>query len=88
MVLSNSATNKQEESTMNQAISLLNYLEECGGSDRHEFYKSDNKLDMDAARDFAEKVRILYHDLVGDMVQVEQRNNIVKISLVKEAIPQ
>jgi len=57
---------------------LVRYLERCGGTDRHQFWSADGRPDIDAARQFAERIR----GQLGDAsIDVSQRYNTVKIQL-------
>lgn len=71
---------------MTNINNLLLYLEKCGNKDRNMFYNSEGKPDIDAAREFAEKMRLKLEDMVGSMITIKQRNHAVDIELSEEAV--
>lgn len=59
---------------------LLSYLEQCDGEDRHVFTTVDGLPDTDAARQFAETIRAQAGSQLGELVEVEQRVNVVRVT--------
>jgi len=60
---------------------FLAYLEQhCGGVDRTVFTTEEGQPDTSAARLFAEQMREQFAGYLGDLVEVEQRVNVVRVS--------
>jgi hypothetical protein len=73
---------------MKQAMDLLVYIEQhCNGEDRHVFWTGDGRLDVDAARAFAERMRDVLGSLLGDFCSVEQRCNAVILTVIATPEP-
>lgn len=67
-----------------QQNNLIAYLEECGGTDRHEFWLDDGKPDLDSARKFCLTMR---DQVAGiECIKVTQSNNVVRIATTSEAL--
>jgi len=61
-----------------QQNNFIAYLEECGGTDRHEFWLDNGKPDVDAARQFCLKMRKQVEDV--ECIKVTQSNNVVRVT--------
>ena len=62
---------------------FIAYLEQhCDGVDRTEFLTEDGLPDTSAARAFAEEMRQQFAGHLGELVEVEQRVNVVRVSSV------
>jgi len=69
-------------------IDYLVYLErDCACEDRHEFWTEAGEPDLATARQFAESIRSRLGSFLGDFVEVEQRVNLVRVTVVKEVCP-
>jgi hypothetical protein len=64
-----------------RAKKLIKFLNESGGIDCQVFEK-DGKPDMEAARNYAEKLREIHKGYVGEIVTIEQSYNKVVIKVV------
>lgn len=74
---------------MNTSLTrFLSYLDQhCGGVDRTEFTTSDGQPDPSAARTFAEQMRDQFAEHLGELIDVEQRVNVVRvISLAQPSV--
>ena len=65
-----------------RAKRLINYLQSNGGIECAEFTDSAGNPDLSGARFFAERFREIHKDYIGDLVEVEQSFNKVKISVI------
>ncbi|TVR47085.1 MAG: hypothetical protein EA402_01720 [Planctomycetota bacterium] len=67
---------------------FLAYLEQhCAGVDRSEFTTAEGQPDTAAARAYAEQLRDRFADSLGDLIDVEQRVNVVRVTSLAQAAP-
>lgn len=66
---------------------FLAYLDQhCDGVDRTEFLTEDGQPDTSAARAFAETMRSQFAAHLGELIEVEQRVNVVRITSLAGAV--
>ena len=66
-------------------VRFIDYLnDQCEGEDRHAFWTPEGQPDLSSARAFADLVREQCGDALGELLDIEQRNNIVKLTSLIE----
>lgn len=70
---------------LEDAQGLIKYLEGKGGIDKQEFFTDDNKPDIDAARQYTEKMKIIAK---GTPIEITQNYHRVIIKLPKTETPE
>jgi hypothetical protein len=60
---------------------LINYLKANGGTETITFTDSANKPDLEAARVYAEKMRLVHNKYVNELISIVQSYNKVTISV-------
>ena len=65
-----------------QAVRLINYLKAYGGSESTTFVDDNGKPDLEAAREFAEKLRDTHKKYLNELITINQSYNRVTISIV------
>jgi hypothetical protein len=64
-----------------QAERLINFLNTNGGIDSHIFNNLDGSPDVEAARVYAEKLRLVHKKYLNELITVEQKYNKVIIAV-------
>lgn len=65
-----------------QAERLINYLNTNGGSESTAFEDEKGKPDLEAARIFAEKLRLTHKKYLDELITIVQQYNKVTISVM------
>ena len=66
---------------------FIAYLDQhCAGVDRTEFTTAEGHPDTSAARAFAERMREQFADHLGELIDVEQRVNVVRVTSIAQAV--
>jgi hypothetical protein len=60
---------------------LINYLQANGGAESTTFLDDNNKPDLEAARRYAEKLRLIHSKYNDDLISIVQSYNKVTISV-------
>ena len=61
---------------------LINYLKASGGTESITFTDANDKPDMEAARIYAEKMRLVHNKYVNELISITQSYNRVTISVI------
>lgn len=65
-----------------KAQKLINFLKANGGSEMSEFEDSNGKPDLEAAREYAEKLREIHKGYIDTLVTIEQTYHRVRITVI------
>jgi hypothetical protein len=61
---------------------LVSYLSKIGGKEVYTFTDDRCQPDLNQARKFAEKLRVVHKDLINELVTIEQSHNRVIFKLI------